>query len=141
MRSSLSLLFSKMNKSSILICFSEVLPSSPFTIFCSLPWDTFSCFYVLILRSPKPHMVLEARPHQCQRGGTITPFSWLATLCLTHPRIQLALLAARAYCSLILSSPSTKLPRSLSSGLHLVPSLNGQQDYAVPPAESSTCSS
>lgn len=64
MRSALSLLFSRLNNSSSLSCFSYVLFPSFFNSFISLFWTNSSNF-LLLVRGPKWNTVLEVESHQC----------------------------------------------------------------------------
>lgn len=49
--------------------------------------------------------------------NTNTSFDWMAMMCLVYPKMQFALLAARAQCWLMLSLLSTNTPRCLFSEL------------------------
>ena len=118
MRSPLSLLFSKLDKPEVLSCSSWDMPSSPFTSFVALLW-THSRTFTSFLNCGAQNCTQASRwgRTNAEYSGMITSFDRLVMLCLMHPRMRFALLAARAHCWLISSLLSTNTPRSLSAGL------------------------
>lgn len=110
MRSPLSLLCSGLNKPKDLNFCSYILPPSPLAIFVSLLWMLSSRFMSLLYCSTQ-------NCTQCCRWGCtaqsrVDHFShWtVAVLGLMHPRVWLALMAARAHCWLLFNLLSTTIP-------------------------------
>ena len=97
---------------------SQDIPSSPSTIFVALLWThlrTLTSF----LNCGAQNFTQYSRWGliSAKYSSIITSFARLVMLSLMHPRMQIALLAARAHCWLTLSLLSTSTYRSLPAGL------------------------
>lgn len=93
------------------------MPSSSFTIFVALLWAHPIFISLSYCGDQNCTQYLRWGLTNAQYSRTLTS-DHLAMLCLTCPKVGLALLVTRAHWQLILSLPSTKTPRSLSAGLH-----------------------
>lgn len=79
------------------------LSSEPRYQFCWSSLDTVKHLsFFSLLWIPELHAVFKVKPYQCYVERKSHLFDQLAVLYLTHPKIQFALLAARAHCLLIL---------------------------------------
>ena len=87
--------------------------SGPLDPLLSLP-PSFGCFLIVLctLCCPTLYTVLKVRPHSAEQSGTAVSLAQLAVLSMMHPRVQLALWAARAHCWLMFYLLSARAPRT-----------------------------
>lgn len=83
---------------------------------CCSPLEAPECLNSLTLWDPEVHTALQVRLHRCWIQWDNHLFL-LAVLCLMHPRVWSALLAARTHSCLTLRLPLASTPRPFSAGL------------------------
>ena len=135
MRSSLSLLFSKLDKPRVLGHSSQDTPSSSSTSFVALLW-THSRTFTSFLNCGAQNCTQCSRRDRtnAKYNGTVSSVDRLAGFG-APPDAEVSLSAARARCWLTLSLLPASTPRSLSAGL-LSSHSSCVQHYPVPDAES-----
>ena len=118
LRSSLNLLFSRLNSPRSLSLSLRNRCSSTFIMLMALCWRLYGIsLSFLYWGGQKYPQHSRCGLTSAEQRGRITSLDLMATLPLMQPRIPLAFLVARAHCWLTLNLVSTKSPSSFSTKL------------------------